>query len=310
MTVLGSRNRVDEPVSAEVRPVRRRRRGVPYWFVVPAVVVYAVVVLYPTIAGAVYAFTDWDGRQSAQFIGLENFATLLSDAEAMGSLVNSLVFAISVTVLQTVVGLALALALNSKIKSRNLLRTVFFAPALLPAVIIGFLWQYIYTPEGPLDTALSSLGLGFLSQNWLGDSTLALWCIVAVMIWQNAGLSMVIFLAGLQGVPRELYEAAAMDGASPVRQFRHVTLPMIAPATTIVLSLTLISSVKVFDHIFVMTGGGPGYATQTLSITMYKQAFVSGNYGYGAAIALALTMIVAFLAFVQLSALRRFEVEA
>ncbi len=133
---------------------------------------------------------------------------------------------------------------------------------------------------------------------------------IAVIIWQNAGLTMVIYLAGLQGIPDELLEAAEIDGASRPQRFRHVTLPLLMPATTIVLSLTLISSLKLFDQVFVMTGGGPGYATETLSMVMYKEAFVSGRYGYSAAIALVLTMLVFAFALFQLRALRRFEVDA
>lgn len=314
MTVTDSRQRLRGSLTTGPRGGghwrrRRRLRQVSFYFVVPALAVYALVVLYPTAAGSVFAFTEWNGRSAATFIGLDNFTRLLTDAEALGTLRNTVLLAVSVTILQGSAGLALALALHSRIKTRNALRTIFFAPALLPPVIVGFLWQYIYTPGGPLDSVLDGIGLGGLARNWLGDSSVALWSIVVVVIWQHVGLAMVIFLAGLQGVPRELYEAAALDGAGRWRQFRNITLPMIAPAVTVVLSLALISSLKFFDQVFVMTGGGPGYSTQTLSLIMYKQAFVFGNYGYGAAIALALTMIIAFFAFIQIHTLRRLEVE-
>ena len=297
---------------AGVRAVAgRRRAGVPYVFVVPALVVYAVVVLYPTVSGSLYAFTDWTGRRAApEIVGLANFAELFSSSPARAALGNTMVIAVVTTLVQTVVGLALALALHSVLATRNLLRTLFFAPALLPPVIIGVLWQYVLTPAGPLNDALRGTGLGALAQNWLGDSGLALGSVIAVIIWQNAGLTMVIYLAGLQGVPAELLEAADLDGASRWQRLRHVTMPLLIPATTIALSLTLISGLKLFDQVFVMTGGGPGYATETLSLIMYKEAFVSGRYGYGAAIALVLTMIVFAFAVFQLKALRRFEVDA
>jgi len=296
------------------RPARRRGHGrgrVPYLFVVPALLIYGLVVLYPTVAGGIFAFTDWSGQRAAPtFIGLDNFVTLFTTESSRAALFNTLTIALACTIVQTVIGLALATALNTRLRSRNVLRTLFFAPALLPPVIIGFLWQYILTPTGPLNTALDAIGLGFLSQNWLGDSSVALGSVIAVIIWQNAGLTMVIYLAGLQGVPQELYEAASIDGAGAWQRFRSVTLPLLIPATTIALSLTLIGSLKLFDQVFAMTGGGPGYATETLSVIMYKEAFVSGRFGYSAAIALVLAMIVFAFAMIQLKALRRFEVDA
>ncbi|NED95370.1 sugar ABC transporter permease [Phytoactinopolyspora alkaliphila] len=288
---------------------RRRVTAVSLWFVVPALVIYGLVVIYPSISGAVYAFTDWRGGSSASFVGLRNFRELLSDPKTAGALRNTMLLTVVGTVVQTVLGLLLALALNSAIKSRNLLRTLFFAPALLPPVVIAVLWQYLYTPGGVIDRVLDTFGLGALSQNWLGNSSVALWSVLAVIVWQNVGLTMVIYLAGLQGIPDELYEAASIDGAGTMASFWNVTRPMLAPATTIAVALIMISNLKLFDQVFVMTGGGPGYATETLSLVMYKEAFVLGHYGYGAAVALVLTMLVAALVFVQVTITRRFEVE-
>ncbi|TDE95151.1 sugar ABC transporter permease [Occultella glacieicola] len=284
--------------------------GVPYALLLPAFVLYALVVLYPTLSGALYAFTDWSGRaDGTTFIGLENFAEILSDVAARSALRNSLIIAVTVTAVQTLVGLGLALVLHSSLVTRNVLRTLFFAPAMLPPVIIAFLWTFILTPQGPLNTVLRAVGLDFLAQNWLGESSLALWTVIGVVIWQNAGLTMVIYLAGLQGIPAELNESSELDGATWWQRTRLITVPLLIPATTVAMSLTLISSLKLFDQVFAMTGGGPGYSTETLSVIMYKEAFVSGRFGYSAAIALVLTMIVFAFAMVQLGALRRFEVD-
>ncbi len=315
MTVLATRGPVGEHPQAPSgagRPPGRRRRGrvAPQWFLVPALLFYGVVVLYPSVAGSVYAFTDWKGRSGASFTGLENFRDLLADQAAVASLRNTLLIAVSLTVVQSGLGLLLALALNSAIRARNLLRTLFFAPMMMPPVIVGLLWQYIYTPGGPLDTTLSALGLSGLVQSWLGSSDIALWAIIASVVWHHVGMSMVIFLAGLQGIPYELYEASSLDGAGPLRQFRSVTWPLLGQAITIATALTMTSSLKLFDQVFVMTGGGPGVSTQTLSLIMYREAFVYGEYGYGSAIALVLTMIVAFIVFVQMSITRRGEVDA
>ncbi|NEE04710.1 sugar ABC transporter permease [Phytoactinopolyspora halotolerans] len=298
------------PVRGSTGGRRGRLHLVPQWFLIPALIFYGVVVLYPSISGAYYSFTDWKGGAAASWTGLENFQRLIEDEAAVASLRNTLLIAITLTLVQTFLGLLLALALNTAIRSRNLLRTLFFAPMMLPPIITGLLWQYIYVPGGPLDTVLSTLGLSGLSQSWLGDSDIALWSIIGSVIWHHVGMSMVIYLAGLQRIPEELYEAAALDGAGAVRRFWSVTRPLLGQATTIATALTMTASLKLFDQVFVMTGGGPGVSTQTLSLIMYKEAFVYGNYGYGSAIALILTMIVAFIVYLQMSVTRRGEVEA
>ncbi|MEV8267345.1 sugar ABC transporter permease [Microbacterium sp. NPDC076911] len=274
---------------------------------VPALVVYIFVMIYPSIVGAVTAFTDARGRNDPQFIGLDNFVRLMSDRAALGALGNTLIITVSLVLFQTLLGLLLAVLLSPRLHISGILRTVFFIPFVLPPLIIGVLWQYLYTPGGPIDTVLEGLGLGFLVQSWLGDPSIALWSVIAAIIWQNVGVSMIIFIAGLERIPAELYEASSLDGAGAWSTFWNVTRPLLAPATTIALTLTLVGSLKLFDQVFVMTGGGPGYATQTLSLIMYQQAFVLGNYGYGTAIALVLTILVAFAAFIQVTISRRYE---
>ncbi|MFT4029414.1 MAG: sugar ABC transporter permease [Protaetiibacter sp.] len=282
----------------------------PFWFAAAGLLIYAVVVIYPDIVGALSAFTDWSGVSGeASFVGLENFARLLREPGAIGALINTLIIAACVTVLQTGLGLLLAVALNRPLKTGAVLRGLFFLPVLLPPVVVAFLWQFLLTPSGPVNQLLRGIGLSALAQNWLANAGTALAGVILVIIWQNVGTTMVVYLAGLQSVPDELYEAAAIDGASAPRRFFSVTFPMLAPATTIAVSVTLISSLKVFDQVFAMTGGGPGYATQTISLLMYKSAFVSSEYGYSTAIALVLTAIILVLAAVQLGALRRLEVE-
>lgn len=277
----------------------------------PALLAYGAVVLYPSIAGAFYAFTNWDGlAQTWSYVGLKNFHTFVHDEEAVASLRNTLLLAVTITIVQNAIGLLLALGLTANIKSKNLLRTIFFAPALLTPAVIAYLWQYVYGTRGALNTVLGKLGLEQLQRGWLGETSLALWAIAGVVIWQYAGYSMVIFVAGLQNVPDEFYEAAELDGAGAIRRFWNISWPLIAPATTINLLLSIIGGLKLFDQIYVMTKGGPGYATETMSTIIYKQAFEFGRFGYSTAIALMLAMIVAAVALFQLSLLRRREMEA
>lgn len=311
MTLVRDRVSPGDGTAARKRPVSTRRRSprMRRWpLVLPALFFYALVVLYPSIAGGLYAFTDWNGlSRHVHLVGLDNFTRLAGDGEAIGSLVNTVVLAVALMVVQNLIGLLLALALNARLRSRNLLRTLFFAPAVLPPLVIGVLWKYLYSPGGPIEAGLSLIGVP--SPSWLGDESLALWSVVIAIVWQHAGLSMVIYLAGLQGVPPELYEAGDLDGTSRWQRFWFITRPMLAPATTIAVVLTMITGLKLFDQVFAMTGGGPGYATETLSLDMYKQAFVLNDYSYGTALALILTMIVAFVSFLQLKVLRRYEVE-
>jgi raffinose/stachyose/melibiose transport system permease protein len=304
---------VAQVITRRERAFVARSRGaagtrVPFWFAVAGLLVYGVIVILPDIAGAVFAFTDWSGVSGkADFVGFDNFVRLFNEPGALGALVNTLIIAVAVTVLQTVIGLLLAIVLNRPMRSGALIRGLFFLPVLLPPVVVAFLWQFLLTPDGPMNEALRAIGLSGLAHNWLADGTTALGSVIVVMVWQNVGITMVIYLAGLQGVPEELLEAAAIDGASRARRFWDVTFPLLAPATTIVVSLTLISGLKVFDQVFAMTGGGPGYATQTISVLMYKSAFVSAEYGYSTAIALVLTALILVLAATQFGVLRRRE---
>lgn len=290
-------------------PRRRKRlsatRGM-WLFLIPATILYAFSVIIPSAQGTMYAFTDWDGlNPDWSFLGLENFTRILGDAQAMRAVGNTLTLAIVVTIVENVIGLLLALAVHSKLKSRNLLRLIFFAPVVIVSVVIAFLWQFIYTPNGPLNQLLVGLGLDGLAQNWLGDPALALWSIAIVIIWQFSGYSMVIFLAGLQGVPAELLEASSLDGAGPVRRFWYIIRPLLAPAITVNLMLSLIRGLMTFDQIWVMTQGGPAQSTDSLSTLMYRNAFQYGEYGYSIALAVVLAVFVAIFAIVQYRFLSR-----
>ena len=285
---------------------------VPWGFLAPALLLYVAIVIYPSVAGAVYAFTDWRALSTdPSFVGLANLRRLFNDMQASSALKNTLLIALFVPLLQNAFGLVLALGLNTGVKSRYVLRTVFFMPAVVSPLIVSYLWQYIYNPfpDQGLNGLLGAVGLGALQQDWLGNPDLSLGSIMATVVWQSMGVSMVIFLAGLQGISREYYEAAELDGATVFARFRHITLPLIAPAITVNLVLSLIAALKLFDQVFAMTNGGPGYATETLSTVLFKQTFLFGRFGYGAMIALVLTAIVTFFAFIQLRVLRSREVE-
>ncbi len=296
-------------------PTQRRRSNFlapPWWFAAPALLVYAVVVLYPSGSGIAYAFTDWSGIGERSFVGLDNFSALLDDEAARGSLVNTLLLTVAIVVVQNGIGLLLALGVHARIKSRAILRTIFFAPVVVSPVMVAFLWKYVYNPDPDdgLNAILGAVGLGGLRQDWLGDPDLALWSVAGMVIWQFAGYSMVIFLAGLESVPHSLHEAAMIDGAGRFQRFRFVTWPLLAPALTVNIMLSTIGGLKLFDQVYAATNGGPGYASETLSTVLYKQAFVFGNFGYSTAIALVLALFVAAVSLIQIHYLRGREVSS
>jgi raffinose/stachyose/melibiose transport system permease protein len=272
---------------------------VPWLWIAPGLLVAIAIQFYPVISGSYYAFTSWSGIGPSHWIGLRNFSLIFSDPNALGSLEHTLELGFAFVFLANALGLALAVGLGQALKSRNFIRALFFAPVVLTPLATSYVWAYIFQYTGPLNGFLSALGLQSLEQAWLGSPTWALWTILVVLVWQNTGLSMVIYLAGLQAIPAELDEAAAVDGASSWYRFRRVTLPMLLPAILINLTLTMVYALRVFDQILALTNGGPFGASDTLATEVWKQTFVDNNYGFGAALALLLTVLVLIIAAAQ-----------
>ena len=295
-----------DPTARSARRERGRRRPALWAFLLPAAVLYAFVVLWPSLQGAGLAFTDWNGLSvDRNFVGLEQFSQVFSDDKARAAVGRTLLIAFTITIVQNLVGLLLALGVNSRIKSRNVLRVLLFAPAIITPVATAYLWQNLLSPNGAINSVLGVVGLGSLRRNWIGDSDYALWSICLVIVGQFAGYSLVIFLANLQGISTEVIEASHVDGAGPFRRFFSIIRPELAPAITINLMLSIIGGLKLFDQVWVMTGGGPGGATDTMSTLIYKNAFQFGDFGYGIAMALVLTILVAVLSAGQYALLSR-----
>lgn len=293
-----------------VRPRRSGNNTVGrslWWFVLPALAVYLYVVLVPTVQGAVFSFTDWSSFSlDKTFIGWDNYIEIFR-GDAGPATVRTLFIAFVTVVAQNVIGLGLALLLNGAIRGRNVLRTIIFAPLVVSPLVVGYLFKYIFGPPdiGGINIALDTFGVPQV--DFLGNPTTALWIIIVTIVWQFTGATMVIYLAGLQGVPPELMEAAALDGAGFWKRFWYVMRPLIAPAITINLMLGLIGGLKIFDQIFSLTGGGPAGQTQTISTLIYQLFSQFGEYGKSAALAVVLAGAVAVLASIQFSVLRRQE---
>jgi raffinose/stachyose/melibiose transport system permease protein len=271
---------------------------------VPALLGLVLFHFLPIGFGGYYAFTDWNGLTSASWVGLKNFNEIANDATARSVFGHTLELAGGFVVLVNAVGLGLALALNTAVKTRSLLRSLFFAPVALSPLAVAFIWQWIFDNEGALNRSLGALGLDSLERPWLGDPSTALWAVLAVLVWQFSGLTMILYLAGLQGIPDTVYEATLVDGASGWLTFRKVVLPLLAPAMTVSVTISLVIGLRVFDQVLALTGGGPVTATETLATQVWKQTFAIGRFGYGAAFALILTGLIAVLALSVLRLLR------
>ncbi len=282
---------------------RSRSRLISYgswWWTLPGLLAVLSVHYVATALGASYAFTDFRGIGSFNWVGTENFVHILSDKKAFGAIGNTVFLALTSLVVVNVVGLLLALALNRGIRSRYLLRVLFFLPVVLSPLAVSYIFRFIFQVDGPFNAALGAIGLTDWQRPWLADPQFAIFTILAVMVWQNIGFAMIIYLAGLATVPIEIEEAAAIDGAGPFGRFWHITLPMIQPAVAIATTLGLTQGLKVFDQVQAMTKGGPYGATETLSTVIYTQTFANAHFGYGAALSLVFTVLVLIAAAFQL----------
>jgi raffinose/stachyose/melibiose transport system permease protein len=298
--------------AADVRPPGRRSRRHSvgrslWWFAVPALAVYVYVVVSPTLQGIAAAFTDWSAfNRTPNFIGFENFVRIFQSDLGEAAFRTVLIAVVTMTIMN-VFGLLLALVLHQPLKGRNFLRTLVFVPVIVSPLVVGYLFKYIFGPPdvGVANSVLEFFGLPQV--DWLGQPTTALWIIIIVVCWQFTGAAMVIYLAGLQSVPQELVEAAAIDGAGSIQRFWHIVRPLLAPAFTINLMLGLIGGLKIFDQIFALTAGGPAGSTHTISTLIYQQFTQFGYWGRSAALAVILALGVALLSSIQFTALRRQE---
>lgn len=279
-----------------------RPRGLQFghwWWALPGITLVIAIHYVATGIGGFFAFTNWTGIGAFKVVGWQNFEAIFSDPTKLGALSNTLFLAFGSVFLGNVAGLIIALGLNRVLKTRYILRTLFFMPVVLSPLATAYIWKYIFDFDGPINVFLTSIGAGDLAKPWLADPQWAIWTVLVVLVWGTTGFAMVIFMAGLAGVAVEVEEAAAIDGANLWQRFRNVTLPAIRPAIAIATTLGIVQGLRVFDPIMALTGGGPAGATETLATQVYKQAFALGNFGGGAALALVLAVIILFFAVIQ-----------
>ena len=281
-------------------------RLVAYLYLAPMVALVGVFLLYPAADTVWTSLTDSTGLGAAKFVGLDNYVNLVKDSAFKTSFVNTLYWVAGVLALQVGLGLLMALVLSSTALGR-VLKGVFYLPATISAAATGVIWFFVFSPDqGILNSFLRLIGLSGLTHSWLvANPPLNSWAMIGAFTWQGLGPTMMLFLVGLQSIPREPIEAALVDGATGFRLFWHITLPLLRPMTAVVVGISLINSFKVFDLIWVMTQGGPYRSSETLAVTMYRESFVSFHVGYGAAVAVLLTAIVFVVSIFYLRAMFR-----
>ncbi|WP_337099341.1 carbohydrate ABC transporter permease [Paenibacillus sp. YIM B09110] len=280
-------------------------------FILPSFLLYTLFVIVPTISSMYLSLTSWDGVSSdIRFIGLSNFVEIWNSERVHNALKNTLLMAVVLVLLENIVAMALAIFVDQVRWFRNLFRSVFYFPVLLSGIVMGFVWTIILNYNfGVLNQLLDVVGLGQLKADWLGNPDYALISIILSTVWKSAGYYMIIYLAGLQSIPQDLSEAASIDGANRWQQFRHITFPLLAGAMTVCIVLSMISALKIFDQIAVMTDGGPGFETETLTYIIYKVGFGELRQGFGTALAQVLFVLIMIVTVIQVKFLRKREVQ-
>lgn len=293
---------VFDPEASKKRKKRRRLKEnlTAYSFIAPNFIGFAIFTLGPIIFALVLSFFKWDGSNPMEFIGVDNFTRMWGDVRVRTAFGNTIIYALGTVPLTLACSLGLAIILNQRIKGRNFFRTVSFFPYVASLVAVAAVWNMIFSPTvGPINEILRMLGIAD-PPRWAADSDWAMVTVIIFSVWKQMGYYMVIFLAGLQGISEELYEAADLDGANRWGQFRHVTLPQLRPVTFFVLMMLTINSFKVYDIIYMITQGGPGTSTLVLVYEIYNTAFRNWDLGYSSAISILLFLLVLVVTVLQI----------
>ncbi|MDF2924998.1 MAG: transporter permease [Paenibacillaceae bacterium] len=298
---------------AESSAKKKKKKWISYsvLFILPSFILYTLFVIYPTLNSVNLSFTSWDGiNPQIKYIGFDNFIEMWNSKRVHNALRNTLVLSISLVVLENIVAILLAMLVDQVRWFKNLFRSIFYFPVLLSGIVMGFVWAIIFNYNfGVISQMLDKIGLGALKIDWLGNPNYAMIAIIVTTVWKGAGYYMIIYLAGLQGIPPELHEAAAIDGASRWQQFRRITFPLLAGSMTVSMMLSMINALKIFDQIAVMTDGGPGFATETMTYIVYKVGFGELRQGYGTALSLILFLLILIVSLIQVRLLRKREVQ-
>jgi raffinose/stachyose/melibiose transport system permease protein len=276
----------------------------------PALLAVSLFIIYPFLNGIKISFTNWNGfSQTYKYVGFDQYTRMLTDPDTWLIVKNTLLYGMGSTIFQNVIGLLYALLLHQSIRGKSFARTIIFVPVIISPLIMGYIWYFFFSYQGgALNDVLLALGLTEI--NALGNPDVNTWLIVFVNTYQFVGIAMIIYLAGLQSISKDFYEAAQLDGASSFNQFKNITLPLLIPSITINMVLNIIGGLKLFDVILALTGGGPGNASQSMSTFMYDLYFAKQDAGYAATQGILMTLIILVLSLSALIYFRGKEVEA
>jgi len=278
-------------------------------FLAPPLAVFGLIVVWPLLDSFFYSFTNWNGFDpNYRFVGFENFTKVTSDPLFLHAVINTLIWIVAAILMPTLAGLALALLLDTSVRGAWVFKSIFYLPICLSAIVVGQIWTWIYQPDwGLLNTAIGAVQGAPFTFAWLARPLTALGSVIVAWSWQQTGLAMVIFLAGLTSIPHDLVEAADIEGATRWQRIRYVVLPLLRPATVVVVALMVINSLKGFDILYIMTGGGPFNSSDTLAMHMYNESFKKYHMGYGSAISVILFIMTLTIILVYFRQLRKVD---
>lgn len=286
------------------------KKNISIFFLLPSLSLYVLIKIIPMVQGLFYSFTNWDGVSNTfDFVGFTNFSKAFTDEEFIKALLVTFTFVIVVVVAVNVLAIVFAVLLNNAGILTKILRSTFFLPIIISRVAIAYVWKNIYSYNGLLDYILSAVGLDFLKQRWLSNPSIALYSVAVTEIWRILGYHIIIILASLQTIPKNLYEACEIDGGNAFAKFRHITLPLLRPGITASVIMCTIGSLKQFATIKILTDGGPVGATKTISLYILDQAFEFNYRGYASALSLILFVIILIITVTQNLTLSKKEVE-
>ena len=269
--------------------------------------IFTVVLVVPFVNGFYYTFTDWDGFEATKFVGISNYTKSFQDPTFWSTLRFTALFVVVSLIAVNVVAFGLALIVTSKLRSKNILRTFFFVPNLIGGVILGVIWQFIF--NSALVSLANKYNWTLFKESWLQDTNKAFWALIIVTVWQSSGYMMIVYITGLVSIETEVLEASQIDGASPMRTLLAIKVPLMAQAFTIALFLTLRAGFMAYDVNVALTGGGPFRTTELISMHIFQDAFLNGNFGTGQSKAVIMFLMVAIAALVQVSISKRYEVQ-
>jgi raffinose/stachyose/melibiose transport system permease protein len=302
--------KTEHSITKKPQKLKFKKQSSLWLMYMPSFAIVFLFILYPFLNGIQLSFTNWNGfSQTFEYVGLEQYKRMFADPTTWLVVKNTLLYGIGSTILQNVIGLLYALLLNQSIKMKAVTRTIIYLPVIISPLIMGYIWYFFFAFQGgALNDALQFFG--FEKINALGNPEFNSWIIVFVNTYQYVGIAMIIYLAGLQSISKDFYEAAQIDGASAIQQFKNITLPLLMPSITINMVLNIIGGLKLFDVIIALTGGGPGNASQSMSTFMYDLYFKRQDAGYAATQGVFMAIIILILSLSALVYFKRKEIEA